>query len=70
MIGGVGVQGARGPDVGEARFLPFTSWITAKNTGESAFSRWLLSSVDTDLWMIGLLRMSCGRIVPHGEGAA
>lgn len=53
----------------ERRFRPSTLWFTAKTSGESASQGVLIRSVDTDLWMIVLLGMSCGRIVLLGEVA-
>ena len=44
-------------------------WLRQALLWGKRFSRWLLSSADTDLWMIVLLGMSCGRIAPLGEGA-
>lgn len=49
--------------------LPFTLDHSEKHWDKRLPKR-LISSVDTDLWMIVLLGMSCGRLVPLGEGAA
>lgn len=62
-----GVQRKRGPDVGEAELslVHFIAW--AKKYWGKEFVRWLLTSVDTDLWMIVLLAMSTGHIQAEGE---
>ena len=64
----VGVQGARGSHVGELEISAVHVLVHCEKKRGKRFSRWLLSSVDTDLWMIVFVRMSCGRIVPLGGG--
>ena len=45
--------------------IHFIVW--AKKYWGKEFVRWLLTSVDTDLWMIVLLAMSTGHILAEGE---
>ncbi|CAM9353942.1 unnamed protein product, partial [Hapterophycus canaliculatus] len=65
-VGG-GVQRQRGPGIGEAELsvVHFIVW-SEKYWGRS-FSKWMVTSVDTDQWMIILLAMSAGKIQPSGS---
>ncbi|CAN0397517.1 unnamed protein product [Pylaiella littoralis] len=57
-----GVQRQRGPDVGETE-LPLVHFIVqAKSYWGKDFDKWLVTSVDTDEWMIILLAMSTERL--------
>lgn len=63
----VGVQGTR-PDIGEAEISAVHVLFCSEKYWRERSSRWLLASVDTHLSMIVSLGMSCGCIVPLGEG--
>ncbi|CAN0185998.1 unnamed protein product, partial [Pylaiella littoralis] len=43
--------------------------VQAKRYWGKDFDKWLVTSVDTDEWMIILLAMSTGKIKPQGPGA-
>ena len=58
----------QGVDVGEAEISAIHFLVHSEKNWGKRFSKWLISSVDNHLWMIVLLRMSCGRIVPLGAG--
>ncbi|CAB1101190.1 unnamed protein product [Ectocarpus sp. CCAP 1310/34] len=63
------VERHRGPDIGEAE-LPVIHFIDrAKKYWGKRFDKWVVSSVDTDLWMIILLAMTTNWLPPRGEGA-
>ncbi|CBJ31813.1 hypothetical protein Esi_0285_0022 [Ectocarpus siliculosus] len=64
-----GVERQRGPDIGEAELsvIHFIAW--AKKYWGKSFDKWVVSSVDTDLWMNILLAMTTGWLTPRGERA-
>ncbi|CBJ27475.1 hypothetical protein Esi_0073_0023 [Ectocarpus siliculosus] len=64
-----GVERQRGPYIGEAELsvIHFIAW--AKKYWGKSFDKWVVSSVDTDLWMIILLAMTTGWLTPRGERA-
>ncbi|CAB1117890.1 unnamed protein product [Ectocarpus sp. CCAP 1310/34] len=63
---GTVVQRKRGPHVGEAE-LPVAHFIVwAETYWGKKLDKWLVTSVDTDLWIIILLAMSTGKIPPNG----
>lgn len=65
----VGVHQSRGPDIGEAELsvVHFIVWATFYFG--TYFTKWLVTSVDTDQWIILLLAMAVGKIKPRGDGA-
>lgn len=65
----VGVRTSRAPDIGGEEISAVDFMVHCQNKWGKRFSRRLIRSVDTDLWMIVLLGMSCGRIVLLGEVA-
>ncbi|CAN0556436.1 unnamed protein product [Ectocarpus sp. 12 AP-2014] len=64
-----GVERQRGPDIGEAELSVIHFIVWAKKYWGKSFDKWIVSSVDTDLWMIILLAMTTGWLRPRGEGA-
>ncbi|CAN0247626.1 unnamed protein product [Pylaiella littoralis] len=63
-----GVRRQRGPDIGEAKLSLVHFIVQAKRYWGKDFDKWLVTSVDTDEWMIILLAMSTGKIKPQGPG--
>ncbi|CAB1118306.1 unnamed protein product [Ectocarpus sp. CCAP 1310/34] len=64
-----GVERQRGPDIGEAELSVIHFIVWAKKYWGESFDKWIVSSVDTDLWMIILLAMTTGWLTPRGERA-
>ncbi|CAN0447121.1 unnamed protein product, partial [Ectocarpus sp. 8 AP-2014] len=64
-----GVERQRGPDIGEAELSVIHFIVRAKKYWGKSFDKWVVSSVDTDLWMIILLAMTTGWLTPRGERA-
>ncbi|CAB1112778.1 unnamed protein product [Ectocarpus sp. CCAP 1310/34] len=65
----LGVERQRGPDIGEAELSVIHFIVWARKYWGKSFDKWVVSSVDTDLWMIILLAMTTGWLRPRGEGA-
>ncbi|CAB1121317.1 unnamed protein product [Ectocarpus sp. CCAP 1310/34] len=63
------VQRERGPNIGEAELSLVHFIVWAKKYCGRNFENWLVTSVDTDQWMIILLAMSTGFLKASGEGA-
>lgn len=57
-----------GPDVGEAELSLVHFIVHAKMYWGKEFARWLITSVEPDLWMIILIGMSTGHIKTEGVG--
>ncbi|CAB1103684.1 unnamed protein product [Ectocarpus sp. CCAP 1310/34] len=64
-----GVERQRGPDIGEAKLSVIHFIVWAKKYWGEIFDEWVVSSEDTDLWMIILLAMTTGWLTPRGERA-
>ncbi|CAB1115324.1 unnamed protein product [Ectocarpus sp. CCAP 1310/34] len=62
---GTVVQRDRGPDVGEAELSVAHFIVWAEKYWGKKLDKWLVTSVDTGLWMIILLAMSTGKIPPN-----
>lgn len=62
------VKRQRGPNIGEAELSVVHFIVWSEKYWGKTFDKWLVTSVDTDQWMIILLAMSAGKITPHGVG--
>ena len=63
-----GILRHRGPNIGEAELSLVHFMVWAKKYFGQDVKRWIISSIDTDQWMIILLAMSTSKIRPSGPG--
>ncbi|CAN0430768.1 unnamed protein product [Pylaiella littoralis] len=67
--GDMGIHRHREPDIGEAELSIVHFIVWDKKYWGNKFRRWLVTSVDTDEWMIIQLAMSTGKIAARGPEA-
>ncbi|CAM9320725.1 unnamed protein product [Sphacelaria rigidula] len=64
------IHSAPGPGIGEGEMSTVHFIIHSGTLFGKSLKKWLVTSSDTDQWIIVLLAMSSGCIKPHGAGAA
>ena len=63
------IRSAVGPGIGEGEMSTVHLIIHSGALFKQHLKRWLVTSIDTDQWMLVLLAMSCGYIEPQGSNA-
>ncbi|CAM9984813.1 unnamed protein product, partial [Sphacelaria rigidula] len=63
------IHSAVGPGIGEGEMSAVHFIIHSGTLFQKHLKKWLMTSTDTDQWILVLLAMSCGHIEPQGSNA-